>query len=119
MCGKKFFHGNYHVSTFCLNLKINFSVFKMAVFRGGNYMMFGGAVKGGQIVGTYPDNLTDDGERSLGRGRMIPTTSWDAVFLPLAEWAGATAEDFDNVCPNRENFPASHFFDAAKLFEMI
>ena len=82
-------------------------------------MMFGGAVKGGQIVGTYPDNLTDDGERSLGRGRMIPTTSWDAVFLPLAEWAGATAEDFDNVCPNRENFPASHFFDAAKLFEMI
>eukprot|EP00956_Cyclotella_meneghiniana_P012269 scaffold17437_cov79-Cyclotella_meneghiniana.AAC.1 len=55
---------------------------------GGNYMMFGGDVKGRQIVGSYPGNLTDDGELSLGRGRMIPTTSWDAVFLPLAEWAG-------------------------------
>ncbi len=81
-------------------------------------MMFGGSVKGGQIIGKYPDNLTDDGERSLGRGRMIPSTSWDAVFLPLAEWAGSTRDDFDKVCPNRKNFPASHFFDTRTLFEM-
>ncbi len=81
-------------------------------------MMFGGGVKGGQIVGTYPDNLTDDGPRSLGRGRMIPTTSWDAVFLPLAEWAGATNDDLPNVCPNKDNFPASHFIDTTALFEI-
>ena len=86
------------------------------VFRGGNYMMFGGGVKGGQIVGTYPDNLTDDGDLSLGRGRMIPTTSWDAVFLPLAGWAGAT--DLKNICPNQDNFPASHFIPASDLFEL-
>ena len=49
---------------------------------------------------------------------MIPTTSWDAVFLPLAEWSGATEGDLDNVCPNRDNFPAEHFFDAADMFEM-
>mmetsp|Transcript_10203 Transcript_10203/g.21320 ORF Transcript_10203/g.21320 Transcript_10203/m.21320 type:complete len:551 (+) Transcript_10203:1-1653(+) len=86
---------------------------------GGNYMMFGGGVKGGKIVGTYPDNLTDDGPRSLGRGRMIPTTSWDAVFLPLAEWAGATTDDLADICPNMDNFPASHFTDATTLFEII
>ena len=85
---------------------------------GGNYMMFGGSVKGGQIAGTFPDTLTEDGPLSLGRGRMIPTTSWDAVFKVLAEWAGATEEDFDNVVPNRDNFPESHFFNAADLFEM-
>lgn len=31
---------------------------------GGNYMMFGGDVKGRQIVGKYPGNLTDDGALS-------------------------------------------------------
>ena len=80
-------------------------------------MMFGGDVKGRQIVGSYPGNLTDDGELSLGRGRMIATTSWDAVFLPLAEWAGVEESNLDNVCPNRGNFPASHFIDTADLFE--
>jgi uncharacterized protein (DUF1501 family) len=81
-------------------------------------MMFGGGVKGQQIVGLYPDNLTDDGPMTLGRGRMIPTTSWDAVFLPLAEWAGVGADELDKVCPNRDNFPTSHFTNAANLFEM-
>ncbi len=86
---------------------------------GGNYMMFGGGVMGKQIVGTYPKNLTEEGERSLGRGRMIPTTSWDAVFLPLARWAGATSDDFPNICPNMDNLPATHFIDATNLFELI
>ena len=80
--------------------------------------MMGGGVKGGQIVGSYPDNLTDNGELSVGRGRMIPTTSWDAVFLPIAEWAGVDAADLDGICPNRDSFPASHFTHAANLFEM-
>ena len=81
--------------------------------------MFGGSVKGGQIAGTYPDNLTDDGERALQRGRMIPSTSWDAVFLTIAAWAGATEDDMNNICPNRDNFPESHFTDASTLFANI
>ena len=36
----------------------------------------GGSVKGGQILGDYPDNLTDDGPLTLSRGRMIPTKPW-------------------------------------------
>lgn len=85
---------------------------------GGNYMMFGGSVKGGKIVGTYPDDLTDDGPIVIGRGRLIPTTSWDAIFLPLAQWAGATINDLDDVCPNRHNFPETHFFPVEDLFEL-
>jgi len=79
-------------------------------------MMFGGSVRGRQIVGSYPENLTDEGNLSLGRGRMIPTTSWDAVFLPLAEWAGVEPVEFDWICPNRDNFPSSHFIKSTNLF---
>lgn len=85
---------------------------------GANSILFGGGVRGGKILGEYPDNLTDDGPLSLGRGRMIPTTSWDAAFLPLAQWAGATESDLDDICPNRDNFPSEHFFDVANVFEM-
>jgi uncharacterized protein (DUF1501 family) len=107
-----------HVLNFFSLISQLTNVFTYNYNRGGNYMVFGGGVKGRQIVGTYPDDLTDDGPLSLGRGRMIPTTSWEAVFLPLAQWAGAGANDLDEICPNRDNFPASHFRNTADLFEM-
>ena len=37
----------------------------------------------------YPDDLSDDGELNTGRGRIIPTTPWEAMFKPL----GACTED--------------------------
>jgi len=84
---------------------------------GGNYIMMGGGVKGGQIVGTYPKGLKEGSPLNIGRGRMIPTNSWEAVFLPLAEWAGVDEADFGYVCPNKSNFKANHFFDRDKLFK--
>jgi len=86
---------------------------------GGNYMMFGGSVKGGQVVGTYPDDLTNDGPQTLGRGRLIPTTSWDACFTSIASWLGIQKNDWLSVCPNCYNFPDDHFFDANDLFHEI
>lgn len=84
---------------------------------GGNYIMMGGGIKGGQIVGTYP-SIKEGAPLNIGRGRIIPTTSWEAVFLPLAEWAGVGSAEFDYICPNRDNFPETHFFPAADLFEL-
>ena len=81
--------------------------------------MMGGSVKGGQIMGKYPEKLTEDGSEVLERGRLIPTTSWDAIFLSIAQWVGVSPEDFDSVCPNMDNFPASHFFDVSDLFENV
>jgi uncharacterized protein (DUF1501 family) len=53
----------------CLVLVSQLSFYLPSVLsRGGNYIMMGGGVEGGQIVGSYPDNLTDDGELSVGRG---------------------------------------------------
>ena len=37
----------------------------------------GGDVKGGKILGKYPDDLLDT--LNIGRSRIIPTTSWDSV----------------------------------------
>mmetsp|Transcript_1432 Transcript_1432/g.2263 ORF Transcript_1432/g.2263 Transcript_1432/m.2263 type:complete len:82 (+) Transcript_1432:108-353(+) len=81
-------------------------------------MMFGGAVSGGEIYGTYPDDLTDEGPLGLGRGRLIPETPWDSVFEAVAKWAGITdEEELDKVCPNRDAFPAEMRFNEVSLFQ--
>lgn len=85
---------------------------------GGNYFMTGGAVKGGQIAGAYPNDLTEAGPIALGRGRMVPSTSWEAVFFPIAEWFGIPAHKMDKVFPNRGNFPQEHFFNTSDIFAL-
>lgn len=87
---------------------------------GGNYIMMGGSVKGGQIAGEYP-HIKDGSPLNIGRGRIIPTTSWEAVFLPLAEWVGIDETELDYIFPNRGNFAENpdHFFETADLFDPI
>jgi cullin-associated NEDD8-dissociated protein 1 len=83
---------------------------------GGNYMLLGGSVKGGQILGEYPHDLTDDGPLTLGRGRMIPTTPWDAVFHGIATWLGVPESEMTNVVPNIQNFESSLLFSDNDMF---
>lgn len=83
---------------------------------GGNYMMFGGSVQGGQIVGRYPDDLTDNSPLSLGRGRFIPTTPFDGGFRAIAEWVGVPPSDMNQVCPNCYRFNETQLFHKEDLF---
>jgi uncharacterized protein (DUF1501 family) len=70
---------------------------------GGHYFVMGGAVNGGKIHGTYPSDLTLNGPLSIGRGRYIPTLSWESVLNPILEWMGIdTDEDLDYCMPNRK-----------------
>ncbi|MCG8459573.1 MAG: hypothetical protein MI919_25115 [Holophagales bacterium] len=39
-----------------------------------------------------------------GRGRLIPTTSWDARFAELALWLGVSASDLPTVLPDIGRF---------------
>ena len=71
---------------------------------GGNHFLLGGSVKGGRIFGQYPDDLSDANPQSLGRGRMIPTIPWEAVYGPLAEWFGVEKSRMSTVLPNLANF---------------
>jgi len=84
---------------------------------GGNYWVAGGGIRGGQMLGEYPDDLTDAGPRSLGQGRLIPKTPWEAVWAPVASWFGVDAEHMAAVLPNLQNFDASHLLTQADLFK--
>jgi uncharacterized protein (DUF1501 family) len=83
---------------------------------GGNSFIVGGGVKGAQIYGQYPDDLTDDGALNVGRGRLIPTTSLDAMWHGVAQWMGVEEARMDEVLPNRANFPAGDMFTRGQLF---
>jgi len=79
---------------------------------GGNYFMMGGKVKGGQILGEYPSDLTND----VGRGRILPTTPWDAIWNGVVKWLGATEDDeLNDILPNRKLF--SKLFTEQDLFK--
>lgn len=70
---------------------------------GGNQLVFGGAVKGGELYGTYPD-LYEDNPLDVGRGRLIPTTSVDEYFAELACWFGVAPAQLPLVLPHLDRF---------------
>ena len=70
---------------------------------GGVQMMMGGAVQGRNVWGTYP-LLELDGEQSVGRGRMIPTTSAQQYAATLASWLGVGDANLATIFPGIGNF---------------
>lgn len=69
---------------------------------GGNYFMFGGSVDGRRIHGNYPDDISATSALNLGRGRLLPTTSWDCIWNGVSEWLGVEEDkDLDYILPNR------------------
>jgi uncharacterized protein (DUF1501 family) len=73
---------------------------------GGNHLVMGGAVAGGDMYGSYP-SLYAGNPLDTGRGRLIPTTSVDELFAELALWFGVPEPDLELVLPNvRRFYPA-------------
>ena len=70
---------------------------------GGNTLVMGGNVNGGQIYGTYP-SLVLDGPGYLPGGIMVPTTATDSMFAELALWYGVPPSDLLSIFPNLGNF---------------
>ncbi|KAL7561156.1 hypothetical protein ACA910_011978 [Epithemia clementina (nom. ined.)] len=69
----------------------------------GHYFALGGALDGGKVFGDYPTDLTDDGPLNVGRGRLIPTLSWESIYTPLCEWLGLSIGDCEEyVLPNSQ-----------------
>merc|ERR1712098_103566 len=62
---------------------------------GGHSMVMGGSVQGGRLFGEYPTLLNESSPLNLGRGRMIPTRSWESIYAPLGEWLGVDPADLD------------------------
>ena len=77
---------------------------------GSHHFVVGGAVKGGQIVGRFPD-LTVNGPDDAGDGKWIPTTSVDQLGATLGRWFGA-GSTLNEVFPRLSNFDADLGFMA-------
>ena len=71
---------------------------------GGNYFIASGALDGGKMLGTFPDDLSNDGPLVFPPGIVIPTLSWEGLWDPIARWFGVPDESLENVLPNRADF---------------
>jgi len=70
---------------------------------GGNVMVMGGAVNGGNVYGKYP-SLALGGADDVGGAIMLPTISTDEYFAELSRWFGVSKGDLPYVLPNIGNF---------------
>jgi uncharacterized protein (DUF1501 family) len=75
--------------------------------------MFGGDVRGGRILGEYPRSFDESESTNIGRGRLIPTRSWDSLWYGITQWFGIGNQvDIDYVLPNNQNFGCTLFSDS-------
>jgi len=85
---------------------------------GGNYFVLGGSVRGRQILGNFPERLTEDSELEIGRGRFIPTLGWESMWNAVIDWFGVPASQVDTVLPNAQNFrPMNKLLNKSQLFK--
>ena len=73
---------------------------------GGNAMIMGGAVQGGQLYGHFPEQV-EDNPLDVGRGRFLPSTATDAMYAEISRWMGVAPESLGSVLPNWANFEGS------------
>jgi uncharacterized protein (DUF1501 family) len=74
---------------------------------GSHHFVLGGAVNGGQFYGTPPDQIGLAHSQSIGHGILLPTTSLEQMFVPIAQWFGVADSYMASVFPNAEKFPTS------------
>jgi len=84
---------------------------------GGNYFLMGGGVKGEQILGEFPEDLREDSDVNIGRGRILPTRSWESIWYGLAQWLGVDTANMKDVLPNYDRFPMGNMFTKSHLFD--
>jgi uncharacterized protein (DUF1501 family) len=71
---------------------------------GSHHIVFGGAVKGGQMYGTYPQLVLGTGDDSGSNGRWVPSTASAQYAATLASWFGVPTAQLPTVFPNIGNF---------------
>ena len=73
--------------------------------------------KNKKFIGQYPNDLTSNSPLDAGRGRMIPTTSWETMLSPFMEWMGAKPKHIvNNILPNLKRNPLSGIVPSSDLF---
>jgi uncharacterized protein (DUF1501 family) len=75
---------------------------------GSHHIVLGGAVKGGQIYGTYPTLALAGPDDSGSNGRWVPSTASSQYAATLAQWFGVPAADLPTILPSIGNFGSSN-----------
>ncbi len=70
----------------------------------GHYMVMGGAVNGGQMIGDWPDFSIGGSEDIGSNGRLIPRMSINEYGAALGTWMGLSPSDMADVFPDLQNF---------------
>jgi uncharacterized protein (DUF1501 family) len=79
---------------------------------GSHHLVMGGAVKGGDLYGTFPtyslknatNNNFDNSPDQLGNGVLLPTTSVDQLGFTLGTWFGLSNAQLLDIFPNLNNW---------------
>jgi uncharacterized protein (DUF1501 family) len=75
---------------------------------GSHHIVMGGAVKGGQLYGTFPTLTLNGPDDSGSNGRWVPSTGSVQYAATLASWFGVSAAQMPNVFPNIGSFSAAN-----------
>ena len=75
---------------------------------GSHHIVIGGAVKGGQIYGTYPTLALGGPDDSGSNGRWVPSTASSQYAATLAQWFGVPAATCRRCFPTIGNFSSNN-----------
>ena len=79
---------------------------------------FGGKVKGKQMHGQFPSlDLNHQNIVDPRRGSVIPSTPWEGLWSPIAQWFGVDDSKLSEMMPNLPNFPPSIIPTVEQFFE--
>jgi uncharacterized protein (DUF1501 family) len=81
---------------------------------GGHHFIMGGAVKGGDIYGSFPQVVRDGIDYLDTQGNAIPTTSVDQYAATLARWMGVSDSSMSDVLPNIGRFSPRYLVNCEK-----
>jgi uncharacterized protein (DUF1501 family) len=71
---------------------------------GSHHLVLGGAVRGGDLYGTFPTLALGGPDDANTRGVLIPSSSIDQYGATLAKWFGVSAAAMPQVFPSIGNF---------------
>jgi uncharacterized protein (DUF1501 family) len=75
---------------------------------GAHHIVMGGAVKGGQMYGTFPTLALNGPDDSGTNGRWVPSTGSVQYAATLASWFGVSAAQMPSIFPNIGSFATAN-----------